>query len=59
MHACKKECTKKSDSWRKNNMCMAEKPNVRRVRVLVIFFKSLKIPKCINIYMKVSYRFGC
>jgi hypothetical protein len=39
-------------------MCMAEKPNVRRVRVLVIFCKWLKSPKCINIDMKVSYRGG-
>jgi hypothetical protein len=61
--ACKKACTKESDSWRKNwrknNMRMGEKPNVRRVRVLVIFCKWLKSPKCINIDTKVSYRGVC
>jgi hypothetical protein len=36
---------------------MGEKPSVRRVRVLVIFCKWLKSPKCINIDTKVSY--GC
>jgi hypothetical protein len=35
---------------------MGEKPNVRRVRVLVIFCKWLKSPKCINIDTKVSYK---
>ena len=35
---------------------MREKPTIRRVRVLVIFCKWLKIPKCINIDTKVSYR---
>jgi hypothetical protein len=35
---------------------MAERPNIRRVRVLVIFCKRMKIPKCINIDTKVSYR---
>jgi hypothetical protein len=54
--ACKKACTKESDSWRKNNTRMGERPNVRRVRVLVIFCKRLKSPKCINIDTKVSYR---
>jgi hypothetical protein len=44
-----------SDSWRKNNMRMGEKPSIRRVRVLVIFCNWLKSPKCINIDMKVSY----
>jgi hypothetical protein len=55
-HACKKACTKESDSWRKNITCMGEIPNVRRVRVLVIFCKRLKSLKCINIETKVSYR---
>jgi hypothetical protein len=35
---------------------MGEKPSIRRVRVLVIFCKWLKIPKCINIDTKVSYK---
>jgi hypothetical protein len=35
---------------------MGEKPSVRRVRFLVIFYKWLKISKCINIDMKVSYK---
>jgi hypothetical protein len=56
MHACKKACTKENDRWRRSNTRMGEIPNVRRVRVLVIFWKSLKSPKCINIDMKVSYR---
>ena len=37
-------------------MRMGERPNVRRVRVLVIFCKRMKSPKCINIETKVSYR---
>ena len=36
-------------------MHMGERPNVIRVRGLVIFCKLLKSPKCINIDMKVSY----
>jgi hypothetical protein len=36
---------------------MGEKPSIRRVRVLVIFCKWVKNPKCINIDTKVSYRF--
>jgi hypothetical protein len=35
---------------------MGERPNVRRVMVLVIFCKRMKSPKCINIDTKVSYR---
>jgi hypothetical protein len=35
---------------------MGEKPSVRRVRVLVIFYKWINIPKCVNIDTKVSYR---
>jgi hypothetical protein len=35
---------------------MGEKPSVRRVRVLVIFCKWMKSPKCINIDTKISYR---
>jgi hypothetical protein len=35
---------------------MGERPNGRRVGVLVIFGKRLKSPKCINIDTKVSYR---
>ena len=37
-------------------MRMEERPNIRRVRVLVIFGKRLKSSKCINIDTKVSYR---
>jgi hypothetical protein len=37
---------------------MGEKPNIIRVRFLVIFYKRLKIPKCINVDTKVSYRVG-
>jgi hypothetical protein len=37
-------------------MRMGEKDSVRRVRVLVIFYKWLKIPKCINI--DTRYRIG-
>jgi hypothetical protein len=35
---------------------MGERPNVRSIRVFVIFCKRMKSPKCINIDMKVSYR---
>jgi hypothetical protein len=49
-------CTKESDNWRRNNTRMRERPNVIRVRVLVIFCKRMKSPKCINIDTKVSYR---
>jgi hypothetical protein len=35
---------------------MGERPNIGRVRVLVIFCNRLKSPKCINIDTKVSYR---
>jgi hypothetical protein len=48
-------CTEGSDNWRKNNTCMGEKTSIRRVRVLVIFYKWLKSPKCINIDTKLSY----
>jgi hypothetical protein len=34
---------------------MGERPNVRRVRVLVIFYKRMKSLKSINIDTKVSY----
>jgi hypothetical protein len=37
-------------------MRIGERPNIRRVKVLVIFWKRLNIPKCINIDTKVSYR---
>jgi len=36
MHTWKKECTKESDGWTKNNTYMGEIPNLIRVRVLVI-----------------------
>jgi hypothetical protein len=35
-------CIKESDSWRKNNTCMREIPNVKRVRVLVILYKMVE-----------------
>jgi len=38
-------CTKESDSWRKNNTHMRERPNVIRVRVLVILCKMAEEPK--------------
>jgi hypothetical protein len=47
---------KESDRWRKNNTCMGGRPNVGRVRVLVIHCKWLKIPIDINIDTQVSYR---
>jgi hypothetical protein len=52
----KESVHKESDSWRKNNTCMGERPNVRRVRVLVIFSKNMKSPECINIDTEVSIR---
>jgi hypothetical protein len=56
MSECKKACIEENDSWRKNNTRMGEKPSIRRVRFLVIFYKWLKILKCINIDTKVSYK---
>jgi len=56
MRTCKKVCTKESNNWRNNNTRMRERCNVRRVRVLVIFWKRMKSPKCINIDVKVSFR---
>jgi hypothetical protein len=47
---------KERDNWRKKNMRMGGIPNVKRVRVLVIFYKWMKTLKCINIDTKVSYR---
>jgi hypothetical protein len=38
---------------------MGERPNVRRVRVLIIFCKWLKRSKCINIDMEISYSSCC
>jgi hypothetical protein len=35
---------------------MVKRPNLRRVRVLIIFYKWMKSPKCITIDTKVSYR---
>jgi hypothetical protein len=35
---------KESDSWRKNNTRMGGRPNVGRVRVLVIHCKWMKSP---------------
>jgi hypothetical protein len=47
---------KESDSWRKNNTCMGGRPNVGRVRVLVIHSKWLKSLIDINIDTQVSYK---
>jgi hypothetical protein len=48
--ACKKVCTRKATAGRKNNMHrMGGRPNVGRVRVLVIYCKWMKSLKYINI----------
>jgi hypothetical protein len=45
---------KESDIWRKNNTCMGGRPNVGRVRVLVMHCKWLKSLIEINIDTQVS-----
>ena len=56
MRACKKTCTRKATTRRKNNTHMRGRPNVGRVRVLVIHCKWLKSLIYRNIDTHVSYR---
>jgi len=41
---------KESDNWEEEqHACIGGRPNVSRVRVLVMYCKQLKKPKCINL----------